>query len=951
MRLSLLILALCCSLAANAGKTSGTYHVPEVGKSPDPEMTVLSVEDRDGYECRYVEFTVEGKRRSRERVRAYLLIPDQASETVKCPAVLMLHDHGARFDIGKEKLVRPLAAVLPHGSDDHIARSSRQWVDKNFDGVWLADSMARQGYVVLAADALYWGERSNPEAQRWSELNYADKEDFSEASDRTLDVRARKDTIKALKTRVYEGQRKVYDDLFARDVIWAEKMLRDDIASVGLLKSLPYVDTENIGAFGFSMGAHRCWMLAAFCDDVKCGVALSWMTTLDREAEMSASDYSMAVMPMRKQLDFGDIGMFLSPKPMLFLNGETDHLFPKEKVEVAFEKLHDHYSENPGQLKTLFFDGGHHCGKQVQAVIADYLDENLKGPKYTNPVINADYSDPDICRVGDDYYMTSSSFNHFPGLQILHSTDLVNWELIGAALTDYPGPDWDDSLPWDVLSPGLEPDEPEAPGAHEWRTVPQHGCGVWAPAIRYHDGEFYIYCGDPDRGVFMVKTKDPAGKWDDPVWLVKAKGYIDPCPLWDSQGRAWLTHGCAGSRAGVKSVLFIAPMSDDGTRLLDRSRVIYDGHRTQPTIEGTKFYEYEGRYYIFSPAGGVSTGWQTVLRSDDPYGPYEEKVVMAQNGSPVNGPHQGGWIETASGEFWFMHFQDKDAYGRVVHLQPMKWNDGWPVIGEDEDEDGVGTPVTRYRVPDLPFTGVKRPADSDEFEKPSLGLQWQWAAVPSPYWSHADASKGCLRLYSVQQSDDWKNLWDSPNLLMQKFPEDRFTVTTKISFTPNPQLKQKSEACGLVVMGESYATLRLEDSPEGIRLKMVECIDADNGSPERVVFSRAIDSELLPVPASNVYMSTTVPPVAPLPYVECTVYFRAQVKDVPREGNVPASVCTFSYSFDGNTWHKVISDGQEYELKVRPGRWIGAKVGLYCNRYHSRNDSGWMESDWFRISY
>ena len=492
MRLSLLILALCCSLAANAGKTSGTYHVPEVGKSPDPEMTVLSVEDRDGYECRYVEFTVEGKRRSRERVRAYLLIPDQAFETVKCPAVLMLHDHGARFDIGKEKLVRPLAAVLPHGSDDHIARSSRQWVDKNFDGVWLADSMARQGYVVLAADALYWGERSNPEAQRWSELNYADKEDFSEASDRTLDVRARKDTIKALKTRVYEGQRKVYDDLFARDVIWAEKMLRDDIASVDLLKSLPYVDTENIGAFGFSMGAHRCWMLAAFCDDVKCGVALSWMTTLDREAEMSASDYSMAVMPMRKQLDFGDIGMFLAPKPMLFLNGETDHLFPKEKVEVAFEKLHDHYSENPWQLKTLFFDGGHHCGKQVQAVIADYLDENLKGPKYTNPVINADYSDPDICRVGDDYYMTSSSFNHFPGLQILHSTDLVNWELIGAALTDYPGPDWDDSLPWDVLSPGLEPDEPEAPGAHEWRTVPQHGCGVWAPAIRYHDGEFYL---------------------------------------------------------------------------------------------------------------------------------------------------------------------------------------------------------------------------------------------------------------------------------------------------------------------------------------------------------------------------------------------------------------------------------------------------------------------------
>ena len=219
------------------------------------------------------------------------------------------------------------------------------------------------------------------------------------------------------------------------------------------------------------------------------------------------------------------------------------------------------------------------------------------GDTYRNPIIYADYSDPDICRVGNDYYMTSSSFNHFPGLQILHSTDLVNWELIGAALADYPGPGWDEDRPWDVLSPGMDPETGLVAGSHEWRTTPQHGCGIWAPAIRYHDGNFYIYCGDPDRGIFMVKTNDPRGRWEDPVWLVKAKGYIDPCPLWDSNGRAWLTHGCAGSRAGVKSVLFIAEMSPDGCSLKERSRMIYDGHKTQPTIEGTKFYEYDGKYY------------------------------------------------------------------------------------------------------------------------------------------------------------------------------------------------------------------------------------------------------------------------------------------------------------------------------------------------------------------
>ena len=155
-------------------------------------------------------------------------------------------------------------------------------------------------------------------------------------------------------------------------------MLRDDVASVRLLKSLSYVDPENIGAFGFSMGAHRCWMLSAFCEDVKCGVALSWMTTLDRDAAMSASDYSMAVMPMREQLDFGDIGMFLAPKPMLFLNGKTDHLFPKEKVEKAFVKLHKHYSNCSEQLQTEFFNGGHHCGKSEQRRIFRYFDEHLK---------------------------------------------------------------------------------------------------------------------------------------------------------------------------------------------------------------------------------------------------------------------------------------------------------------------------------------------------------------------------------------------------------------------------------------------------------------------------------------------------------------------------------------------------------------------------------------------
>ena len=357
MRLGILMISCIFSIA-------GMLYIPRVGKSVRPEMSTLAVEDRGGYECRYVEFTVGKNGNGKERIRAYLLVPDDG---LKHPAIVMLHDHGARFDIGKEKLVKPMASILEKGEDDHIMRSSQQWIDKNFDGVYLADSLASLGYVVLAADALYWGERSSEDARRWSELTYGTGQ-----KDKTT-----KDTIKTLKSRVYDGQQELYNELYARNIIWAEKMLRDDVASVRLLKLLPYVDKERIGAFGFSMGAHRCWMLAAFCRDIRCGVALSWMTTLDREERMKASDYSMAVMPMREQMDFGDIGRFLAPKPMLFLSGTEDHLFPADKVAKAYKKLKGYYSYCPENIRTEFFEGGHHCGKDVQSVIVDYLEENL----------------------------------------------------------------------------------------------------------------------------------------------------------------------------------------------------------------------------------------------------------------------------------------------------------------------------------------------------------------------------------------------------------------------------------------------------------------------------------------------------------------------------------------------------------------------------------------------
>lgn len=148
---------------------------------------------------------------------------------------------------------------------------------------------------------------------------------------------------------------------------------------------------------------------------------------------------------------------------------------------------------------------------------------------------------------------------------------------------------------------------------------PQHGGGVWAPAIRFYNGEFYIFYPDPDFGIYMTKTKNLAGEWSEPILVKAGKGLIDPCPLWDDDGNAYLVSAFAGSRAGIKTVLIVSKMSLDGTRLLDDGAMVFDGHDAHPTVEGPKFYKRNGYYYIFAPAGGVATGWQLVLRSKNIY--------------------------------------------------------------------------------------------------------------------------------------------------------------------------------------------------------------------------------------------------------------------------------------------------------------------------------------------
>lgn len=517
---------------------------------------------------------------------------------------------------------------------------------------------------------------------------------------------------------------------------------------------------------------------------------------------------------------------------------------------------------------------------------------------YKNPILYADYSDPDVIRVGDDYYMTSSSFNCVPGLQILHSKDLVNWSIVGAA------------LPY-----SLSPDSV---------TSPQHGKRVWAPCIRYHKGEYYIFWGDPDQGAFMVKTKDPRGDWSTPVLVKAGKGIIDTSPLWDDDGRVYMVHAYAASRAAFNSVIAICELNAEATHAISPSRIVFDGRGTHEICEGPKFYKRNGYYYIFTPAGGVWSGWQTVLRSKTIYGPYEDKIVLAQGNTSVNGPHQGAWVDTKTGENWFFHFQDVGAAGRLVHLQPMTWKNDWPVIGNDNNGDGCGEPFLEHKKPNVGKTyPLTSPQESDEFNNTKLGLQWQWHGNMNEKWHFCHANEGVLRLYCYPVPETYRNLWDVSNLLLQKIPAPDFTVTTKVKFTPHKSYT--GERAGLLVMGLDYSALLINNTEQGVTLTQVQCIDADKGNVESI--NAAVNLAKNEEVYLRVKFSTT-----------------GQTMTSPGDGHKKIMICKFSYSLDGKNY---ISLGETFN--VRQGRWIGAKVGVFAQRPREFNDSGYADFDWFRI--
>lgn len=506
---------------------------------------------------------------------------------------------------------------------------------------------------------------------------------------------------------------------------------------------------------------------------------------------------------------------------------------------------------------------------------------------FVNPVINADYSDPDAVASpdGKTFYMTASSFQCTPGLPILKSHDLVNWRLVNYAIDAVP--------PTDVYSDGRA----------------YHGKGVWAPSIKYHDGQYYIYWGDPDYGVFMIRTADPEGKWSEPVLVKAGKGWIDPTPFWDEDGRVWLANGWAASRCGFNSVITISEMNTEGTALISNPKIVYDGNDgVNHTVEGPKMYKRNGYYYLMAPAGGVATGWQLVMRSKNIYGPYESKIVMSQGNSDINGPHQGAWVANGAGQDWFLHFQDKGPFGRVVHLNPVQWINDWPVIGIDADGDGCGQPVDKYTFP----ISIENEDYSEKYSTP-IERYFQWHANRAD-WFGFEIPDGLMRIYSHKLSSGDANLWEVPNLWMMKFPEEKFDFVADLKISS--KLNSDGVSSGIVVMGYDYCRLGLTTRDGRFVVQLVECQDAEHGGRETVRDIASVDPRR--------YEAGLIP------NIETDIKLKVSVN--------PKAECRLFYSLDGKKFNEIPG-----VFNALPGKWIGAKIGFYSIMPPDQTERGWID--------
>lgn len=410
---------------------------------------------------------------------------------------------------------------------------------------------------------------------------------------------------------------------------------------------------------------------------------------------------------------------------------------------------------------------------------------------FTNPIMWGDWPDPDVIRVGDEFYFVSTSMHYVPGCPIAKSKDLVNWEMVGYAVDRY-----DEDPRYDMKGGNL------------------YLNGSWASSIRHHNGKFYVafctpYGWGTETGHFSVcEAEKPEGPWKRTIF---PEYLYDPGLFFDDDGKVYVVHG--------QRKLYVTELNADARSVKGEPVEIWNkgvddshGSGKKAGMEGSHVYKINGMYYITCPAGGTE-GWQVCLRSKNIYGPYEHKVIIQDDTSyPANGLHQGGMVQLKNGDWWFIIMQDRGPIGRVPHLLPVKWVDGWPIPGVD------GKDAITYQKPNVGKSyKITAPATTDEFNGKKLGLQWQWNHNPDPLkWSLTERP-GYMRLKaSVAPS-----LKEARNTLTQRVqgPNSEGTVELDISHLKN------GNVVGFGVFEFPYAYVAVQQ--EGGNRKVVMCNDGE----------------------------------------------------------------------------------------------------------------------------
>ncbi|MDQ0839889.1 glycoside hydrolase family 43 protein [Sphingomonas faeni] len=501
---------------------------------------------------------------------------------------------------------------------------------------------------------------------------------------------------------------------------------------------------------------------------------------------------------------------------------------------------------------------------------------------HANPILYADYSDPDIIRVGRDYYMVASSFHFSPGIPILRSRDLVHWTIIGHVLPRLPF-----AAEYDMPGPHTLTDAISKPIGGT-----RYAGGVWAPSIRFHAGRFFVYFATPDEGIFMASAARADGPWDAPVKVIDQPKLEDPCPFWDDDGTAWLVH----SRHGA-GPLILHRMSPDGRRVLDAGTVIVEDKARLPILEGPKLYKRNGYYYILAPFGGVEKGAQVALRSRSIAGPYEQRVVLSQGTTKLEGPHQGGWVETPSGQGWFVHFNSTGAFGRIAYLEPLVWRDDWPLIGAPIPGETGGQPVATFLMPDTGHSPTRDTLqESDAFSIPKLGQQWEWNHNPDDRRWSLTARAGFLRLIASRAD----HLVTARNTLTQVLQGPRARITTRLDATR----MRDGQRAGLSLFGVGPSWIGLVRDAGRLRVTL------------------AIKGAETPGPALDTR----------------TVDLRAEVG--------PEQAVQYSYSLDGGASFRVI--GEAIPL-ARFSWWKGSRPALFS--FTRGEPGGSIDIDWVHVDH